>query len=260
MKRQTVTYIILLVLLALRFSGALATLLATPAANHGVIPNWALQFEIWTYRPLLLGSLPLISCVVFLNRSALDKLNMDRSFIVIFLFSEVMVILESFVLNPIVGFLALAAWLLILYGLLRNKFAFGGSGVNLGWPYVLIAIVFAAVLLLISPTLNPPRIQQNILYFFADAIPMSLMEEVVFRSMLWTLLRNLNWKEGAIFRAQTVIFWIAHFDRMVSNPLLFWVQLPIVSALLGYIVLRLKSIGPSTFVHVLLNLLIELSG
>ena len=252
-RRHTATYVILLILLALRFADPLAVLLELNSRAQGGVPAWESTFAKWTYLPWLLGSLPLIAAVLFLNRNELDRLNIDRSFVAIFLACEIVVVLECFGLGLIAGLLATAVWLLVLIALLRNRFAFGGSGANLAWAYLVIVIIFVGVLLIRSPTWNLARTGQSILFFFGDSIPDAMIEEVVFRGMLWMFLFSLGWKRTAVFWVQAAIFWLAHFDRIVADPVFFWFGIPIASVVLGYIVLRSKCIGPSTVAHILIN-------
>lgn len=70
-------------------------------------------------------------------------------------------------------------------------------------------------------------------------------------------LKDLGLSDSKAFYIQAFLFSIKHINYLFS-PLTFWVIVPILSLTLGYIVLRSKSLTPSTFVHVLYNAFVEL--
>lgn len=81
-----------------------------------------------------------------------------------------------------------------------------------------------------------------------------LVEEVIFRGLLWMYLEELGIPGIAIVIIQTLLFWGSHIYYMFSNPILFWFELPIASFLLGIIVWKYKSLTPSSVGHILFNL------
>jgi len=67
--------------------------------------------------------------------------------------------------------------------------------------------------------------------------------------------KDLKWGDTRIFLFTSFLFWISHINYLLDNPFNFWIFIPAVSLLLGYIVLRSKSITPSILAHVFINLL-----
>src|SRR5258708_7081660 len=217
-KRRSITYIILFILLGMRFSTSIAYLLNHSLISTGTIPSWTQLFEKWSYLTFLLGSFPLIAIVIILNRADLGSLNIDRLFVFIFLCSGLPIILESYALSWMVAILPVIAAISIIYGFWRNRFRFGNTRQNLGPIYLLIVGIFVACFVVVSGFLNIPRIAHTILFFFSDAVPNSVYEEVIFRGLLWTFLKNLKWTEPRIFFFQAFLFWISHLDRLSLDP------------------------------------------
>jgi membrane protease YdiL (CAAX protease family) len=86
-------------------------------------------------------------------------------------------------------------------------------------------------------------------------LPGIVVEEIMFRGMLWMLLKNLNFSEIKIVILQAILFWISHVYAF-NNLAFFWINAPMISILLGVIVWRSKSITPSTIAHILINMLL----
>ena len=117
------------------------------------------------------------------------------------------------------------------------------------WQIVMTLIIgFFLVLLIISDT----KISQEI-HWSIVRMPFVVIEEVIFRGLLWMFLKFLSWTDPKIIILQAVLFWLSHTYYMFANPILFWIIIPIVSILLGIMVWRYKSITSSTIAHILFN-------
>jgi len=249
-KRQVITYSILLLLLVLNVSESTMVLihddilnLKTNSGASDQLANWV----ILLYGLLLFGGFVAIAIVIALNQDDLQRLNMDKSFVVMFLISG----LTGLYVLPYNCFAAVAVVFLI-YALLSNKLKFETADRS---PLINILgfslLVTSGCLLLVGSSLNI----QNMSFFFVEAIPFSVYEEAVYRGMLYMLLKDLNLSESKIFFTQVFVFWISHINYLLSDPLNFWVFIPIIGCTLGYIALRSKSITPSAIAHIFINVL-----
>ncbi|MBK9210305.1 MAG: CPBP family intramembrane metalloprotease [Anaerolineales bacterium] len=86
-------------------------------------------------------------------------------------------------------------------------------------------------------------------FFWANP-PFVMVDEFLFRGFLWKLLRDFGFTENKIIYTQSFLFWSFHF---YLEPIIFWIFLPLISILLGFLTSRAKSITPSIFLHLLHN-------
>lgn len=197
----------------------------------------------------------LCSITIWLNSDNLNCLNVDSSFIIIFILTGVLI---SFSLPLIMGvFLGLVTvfnyrnfslgnfkierhqqnrwqvFALVIISLIPPIYGIWRSGVAVKWP---------SYIEILNPSINI-NIQQVI------------FEEFVFRSMLWMFLSNLNLKSGHIIFIQAILFWLLHHFYSASSPITFWVYLPFQSLIYGIIVWRSNSITPGFVAHLANNLL-----
>ncbi|RJP50847.1 MAG: CPBP family intramembrane metalloprotease [Anaerolineaceae bacterium] len=78
-----------------------------------------------------------------------------------------------------------------------------------------------------------------------------VFEEMLFRGMFWSFLRERNFGDGKILIIQAVVFWICHLNLISRSS--FWFGLPLMSLWLGFLVKRYKSLTPSTITHFAYN-------
>lgn len=116
----------------------------------------------------------------------------------------------------------------------------------------LIVIGFFLGLMFIINTLDATRINLAV-HWSIIRMPFILVEEVIFRGLLWLFLINLGWQELKIIILQAILFWISHVYHMFTFPFLFWVIIPIISILFGIFVWKSRSLTPSTMAHILFN-------
>jgi membrane protease YdiL (CAAX protease family) len=80
----------------------------------------------------------------------------------------------------------------------------------------------------------------------------SLLEETIFRGILWGYLGRLGWGEKKIFWSQAVFFWLLHLWQ-IGTPLTFFITIPIGTILFSVLASRSKQILPSIIVHTFFN-------
>jgi membrane protease YdiL (CAAX protease family) len=205
--------------------------------------GWAMAYVIGAYF--------LISITLYLNRKDLRSLNIDRNFIMVFILFGALytLLLPSFILALILG----SSTLFNLLLLSKRKFQFEDYSPNYGKVLSLMLLFMMPDILIMILTGKYPNLQSGTTDLNAALTSnplLSVIEEVVYRGMLWSFLRAKNMNEGNIIYVQAVLFWFSHFNEYY-NPVAFWVVIPLGSILLGLIVARSKSITFSSAVHVL---------
>lgn len=224
-------------------------LLAIPVPQNLI--ESLLSFDNWVGSSFRDWSFLFAVIIIFVNRENLKNLNVDSGFLPLFVISGIFY--SRYYFWP-------SGWLVLL--LLGITFIYiWKKGIRLGEPnpkadrmsYAILAICFVVVLL-VSHSLNIAKIGWAIKTFVTD-LPIVLMEEFIFRGLLWLVLRNLNWRDPAILFVQAILFWFFHAHGMFSDPFFFWVLAPIVSTSLGIIAWQARSIGPSTLAHIFINIL-----
>jgi membrane protease YdiL (CAAX protease family) len=94
---------------------------------------------------------------------------------------------------------------------------------------------------------------KSLRHFLLEIIPFSIIEEAVFRGMLYMFLVDLGVSQNKTFWIQAFVFWISHINYIISSPVNFWLTIPILSLLLGYLAHRSRSLTPSAIAHILYN-------
>ena len=82
----------------------------------------------------------------------------------------------------------------------------------------------------------------------------ALIEETLFRGVLWGYLRGLNWKENKIIWTQGILFWMAHLNE-ISNPVTFFIAVPIGTIVFSLLARHSKQVLPSIIAHTVMNTL-----
>ena len=258
-KNQIITHSILLILLVVDFSHSLLILIYDDLLSPSVKDIYADRIEFWIimlYGLILIGSFPIITLVIKLNQLQLEKLNIDKFFVVM-LTTSGLIGLYSLPYNCLAGI----ALIYTVYILFDNKIRFGVADRHALRKFLLIVSVSTAILVFIVSFFANTKIdllntEKSVRHFLLEAIPNSIHEEVVYRGMLYMFLRDLGMSESKTFYTQAVLFWISHINYLIESAVGFWITLPILSLILGYIAYRSKSITPSAIVHILYNALV----
>jgi membrane protease YdiL (CAAX protease family) len=248
---KTITYLTLLVLLAVRFpignfASNLSRLFNTAVFSSWMDPLMSMQnitYYIWERYSFVIAGV-----AICINLDNLKKINIDRFFLVLFAANGI--IFCRYYFWP-AGWMGLLIFGYIAYMLLKNKFE---NDTRPGF-YRIIIILFIAFFLYWLYTITfigKPLIDAYINFVFLT-LPGLLVEEVIFRGLFWMCLEELGWPSLAIVFAQALLFWVFHIYYMFSDPILFWLALPI-GIILGTLVLKYKSITPGSIAHILFNL------
>jgi Type II CAAX prenyl endopeptidase Rce1-like len=178
-------------------------------------------------------------------------MNIDKDFLVIYATSGVLFGAKYFWPT---GWLGLVCAGLIVYMLIKNKFYFEHRAVpNSAKIMIILLAAFFLNWWYKITFLGKPAIDQYVM-FYLSGLPFWVMEEAIFRGMLWMSLEALGWRPFRIVLVQAFVFSILHIQYVLSNPFLFWVLNPLLSVFDGVLVWKYKSITPSTIAHILFNL------
>jgi membrane protease YdiL (CAAX protease family) len=258
-KYLKVIYAIFFVLLGISLSMGIIDFTYILFKNWGgVIPYWLVWLAVirdaWLYPFYLVSSLVPITVVIILSRDNLQELNIDKFSVLIIIFSGLAISWSYF--WPI-GWLTGIAVIFVFYFLFKGKLKFGNANPVLLQMILYIVVGFCGcILLLVRHTISASLLGFTINWLTVDGIPPIVYEEVVYRGMLWMFLKNLNWSEPKIFFFSSILFWVYHINQLLTtSPLNFWVILPALSLLLGYLIWRSKSLSTSILAHVLINTL-----
>lgn len=253
-KTKAITYFALLTLLVIRFpAGDFVSILnrfldnATPSSwinTLGLVDN--ITYHLWERYSFVIAGF-----VILVYRGNLKKIKVDRIFLVLFVASGILFC--RFYFLP-VGWVGLLLSGYIAYMLLKNKFDFEND-TRPSFQQVIIVLIIVFVLhWLFKINFAGFPLIDTYFSFFLRRFPFWIVEELIFRSLLWVCLEELGWTNPVIVLMQALLFWFFHTYYMFSDPILFWVLIPIASSVMGILVLKYKSITPSSIVHTLFNL------
>jgi membrane protease YdiL (CAAX protease family) len=252
MQKQKITFGIFVFLLLIRLI-------------NGFIPtsSWGNNVSALAYIYVLV-TFSLLTIVIWLNKENLSSLNIDKYFVIFFILAGVMLFLY-FGLSLLGIISALSA--LLIFKLLRKQqliFDFHQKfGVIVSISALGLLPIFLLGLLALLAHI-PSLYMQGFLKLSTGAIlrlvTLSIWgvvyEEMVFRGMLWMILRKLKLNDNMVIVVQALLFWIAH-ARLTSGSS-FWINLPIFSLWVGFLVLKSKSLMPSTITHLVYNLTVTI--
>ncbi len=243
-QRQKATTIVLCFLLSVRFLDGLLTI------------------EFWGDNQLLFSKLyitvtfALLAFVIWLNKESISNLHIDRFFIIIFIISGALVSLWLWL--SLFGFVV-GVSIALIFILLET----GQLIINVEKkPSILLGIVLGILpIIFIRLFFNEPSIfaqglsnimkNGEIVWIVIGYLWGVVYEEMLFRGMLWAFLQGRNFSNGKILVIQALLFWLCHLT-LVSR-ISFWINVPLISLWLGFLVLRYKSLTPSTITHFAYN-------
>ena len=221
--------------------------------------GFLLPVDVFRY----IKSILLYSCIALLlwgDREHLDQYNLDRTSILLIILGGVnrtlLNVPYAIIYRSIIIILAIAILFLSLRSwkyLLRTNWRWAGIG--LISSLVVIPISFIESLqpefysnLQISPSLSMVLSRRIIFELSFGA----LVEEMLFRGVLWGYLRGLNWKENKIFWTQGILFWIVHLHQ-ITNPVTFFITVPISTIVFSLLARYSKQVLPSIIAHTVIN-------
>jgi membrane protease YdiL (CAAX protease family) len=202
----------------------------------------------------------LILLAIWLNKSRLNELNLDRTAYVLLLIAAIL-LGWHFVPFFIGAFLLAAVAGIIIVG--RNEtFQFS-------LPTLFSGRTMTALILVLLPVIPPILLSSNFgasLQNFS-VIQLALQkanffgvyfEEFLFRGMFWDYLRSRSLRPVHVIVIQALLFWLAHISSGIDKWIFFWVTLPFISIMLGLLVHRSKSLAACVTTHFLYNCVIGL--
>ncbi len=128
-----------------------------------------------------------------------------------------------------------------------------------------LLIIPFAIIYSLHPVINPTStilangfLWNAVRNAYFDLSFVSPFEEIIFRGILWGLLRRWGWTDKRIFWFQVILFWLVHFWEAFVNPLAFFTILPITIIILSLLVYYAKRISPSIIFHTAVNSLVAI--
>ena len=237
-------------------------------------PTWLLPSEmVLTYL--------LTSILIYRQRDYLKGYHITRLSLFLFLaapFNEIMVILltNERVHWPYgnlfrIGSLIIACVLVLL--LWRSRREVDSSPDR--FPWVILGLVVGTVLavaygwyfeyesfgdIMVKDVIRkPPATLTDLVSMLSTQfINASVMEEPLFRGFFWGYLRQRGLNNLQILLVQGGLFWLAHIYYLGRVAFSFWVLIPSVGLIFGWLAWRSRSIAPSLLAHTLINALTPL--
>jgi membrane protease YdiL (CAAX protease family) len=80
----------------------------------------------------------------------------------------------------------------------------------------------------------------------------SLIEEVMYRAILWGYLIERGWSENKVFWVQVILFWVIHFYQL-GTPITLFIVNPIGILIMSYLVRRSRQVFPAVVFHTAIN-------
>jgi membrane protease YdiL (CAAX protease family) len=212
------------------------------ADNLNAMQNFT--YYLWDRWSFLLATM-----LIVMNRSRLNAANIDRSFMIVFLIGVGIYCLNFLVPS---GWIILSL-LILLYVLYKKEgFQLDAASTNFWITVRLTLITFLLFVLVKNGALDYLMANGN-LYRSINRTPFILVEELLFRGILWMFLKNLKLSEWIIVFVQAALFWLFHVYYVFTDPVHFWVTIPIISVALGVMTWYSRSITPALLAHFLYN-------
>jgi len=221
-KDQALTHGLLLLLLVFDFAQSLLVLAYGDLLSPTFKSMYADQLRfcgLILYRLPLFGSFPVIALVIQMNRDQLQKLNIDRFYVVLLIISG-LIILYSSPLNCLVIMAAIYA-VSILFG---NRVKFAVMDPKALRIFLLIIGVLAGTVVYMTSftdaiKMSFPWTQASVRRFVLDVIPGTIYEEAVYRGMLYMFLMDIGVSKPRAFYIQAFLFWITHINYLIRSYL-----------------------------------------
>ena len=250
---QAITWLALLVLLALRVPLTDVDSIVGRVFGPGPIPVWgqaAMALHAALYYAYIHFRLPIVGAVIVAHRRRLRDMNIDYCFLILFAWASI----ANWRSQP-----AALGWAIALLGIsipllaLWDHFALRQQvRANLAL-IIAIPLGFLALLFVLRESLDPKMLASAFHWLVLDNPPTAVVEEFTFRGLLWMVLKNLDWGDKRIVLAQAAIFWAAHSVYLFADPIAFWVVVPLLSVIMGMVVWKTKSIAVSGVAHICVN-------
>lgn len=125
--------------------------------------------------------------------------------------------------------------------------------------WILIAIILGATFKIVMGYLNDmfrvngKSISLFVYLFTSQTMNAAILEEPLFRGIMWKYLRNLNLNAFWICTIQALCFMLGHIYYFDNYKFSFWILVPLAGLLLGFIAWRSRNITSSIVAHGIIN-------
>jgi len=239
--KKSIPYLILIILLSTRMLNTTAVVTAQDRNIRDIL------------------SIISISLLIYFEKDNLDLFHIKgkdiKLFILSNIFFQIFLFSNLYLINLGCGIFVL--WVYIKWIKPQEKSISGGwiiVSVSLG---MLLPFIFNWIDINIfresTQDLPIPGLLTGIIYLMRTLASTVIIEEYTFRSALWGVCRKMNFKEPVILLIQAFVFWISHIHYLGQANYMFWFIIPIISLILGFVVLKYRSITPAVTIHALFN-------
>ena len=212
----------------------------------------------------------LSACFFIFNSKTLHEYNIHGDSMLIFILAPIITPLTYYILTPLVPLkppahyyyiqIITALILTIFIAITKVKFRRYKIKALILWTLasIVIGFIIGGSLGYIIGINNKNRYYSasfpTFIYLFVTQLSnAAVIEEPLFRGILWGMLKKLKLRDSLILLIQGLLFWLAHIYYIIQNPISFWIIVPICSIVLGWVVLKSKNIGTSMIVHAIIN-------
>jgi membrane protease YdiL (CAAX protease family) len=241
--QQKITKIIFTLLLVIRFADGLYLILFL----NSQVSDWFVYLD-----NLIIYSA--IIAVILLNKNRLRDMNVDQWFIVLILVTGAYLL--SFNLPPSIAIIILLLMGIVAWSLMNSQLNLAPFSIEVWklFAYIFISIVPISLIILYYVALAGIKIsldaQSILLIAFGRDILGIAFEEILFRGVLWMLLIDLKLSPRTTLLVQALLFWVSHYRFLFTGSYFsFWVLMPILGLIYGYIVYKSKSISVTSLCH-----------
>ncbi len=247
-----------------RISKILFLILIFLRVTDGLIPNLIFRNQIPVSFMFWYITFAYIFTVilVWINRNCSQDMNVDKYFVHLLILSG---LLLTFSTLPVAqGVLTGITTAFVIFNL-PNHLRFRYPILNLISlsKYILLSLL-SLLPLILSVIIRGTKIYVSseilISSFYETVLSNVVFEEFLFRGILWMYLKDFGLEAKKIIIVQGILFWISHYDTLISGKtILFLFIIPLLALLLGVIVHKSKSLAPSIVGHFIYNLSINIA-
>lgn len=128
--------------------------------------------------------------------------------------------------------------------------------IGLGWS-VCAVLIIALTYALFDQTLIKPfpsNLSTIVNNEFLNQLSFtSVPEEVCFRGLIFSFMVMNGYKEDKAFVVQAILFWSIHFETIITNPISFFILIPLSTLFLTLIIKKYKMLYLSIMMHTFIN-------
>ena len=202
-------------------------------------------------------SILLITTVIWASKNDLNRLSIDTYFLYTIVLSSVLLF---FVFGfSLLGIIALICGIFVVKVSHLQKSEFH---IQRNFSRVIFYVALGVIPIILSRLFIPepyriqnyyPELSVGIIFVIVSVVLWGVIfEEILFRGMLWVILREQKFSSKKIVFIQAGLFWLVHLDLIKSAS--FGLTVLAFGIWVGFLVLHSKSLIPSTAAHLVYNL------